>query len=278
MTVCDSPSSRIARPIAPGSPPRRLLQNDSLTMTTLACSRASSGTNVRPAIGAIPSRSKNPVVTACAGMRSAAPLVPVRVRPPSPAIAAIHANDPFCSDQSRKFNGETRLRAYPGGCSYSMTSRSGSAKGSARISAPSIRLNMALVAPMPTPMTSAASAANPGALRMDRTASRMSVADGMPLRRSGPARRWLSRAALTGRAAHRSGGHDRDDPQRAATAVHDLQWRGDDDGSDRRQLIQIAEAREPELAGAVHDRVIRERRIESARLAGVGADRFDADP
>ena len=71
---------------------------------------SSSGTNVRPAIGLIPSTSKKAVVTAWPGTRSATPLDVVSVRPP-PATAAIDAKLRFCSDQSRKFSGDTRLRA-----------------------------------------------------------------------------------------------------------------------------------------------------------------------
>ena len=44
-----------------------------------------------------------------------------------------------------------------------------------------------------------------------------------------------------------------------------------------RQLVEVAEAGEAELAGAVHGRVIGERRVEAARLSRVGADRLDAD-
>src|SRR6185503_6409013 len=72
-------------------------------------------------------------------------------------------------------------------------------------------------------------------------------------------------------------GRDRDDAERAAAAVDDLERRGNHDGTGRRQLVEIAETREAELARAVHDRVIRERRIERPRLAGIGANRLGAD-
>ena len=49
------------------------------------------------------------------------------------------------------------------------------------------------------------------------------------------------------------------------------------DGAGRGQAIEVAQARQAELAGAVHDAVVRERRIEGPRLAGVGADGLDAD-
>ena len=42
----------------------------------------------------------------------------------------------------------------------------------------------------------------------------------------------------------------------------DLERRRDHDRAGRRQLVEVAQAGEAELAGAVHDRVIRERRIE----------------
>ena len=40
-----------------------------------------------------------------------------------------------------------------------------------------------------------------------------------------------------------------------AAAVHDPQWGGDDDGAHRRQSIEIAQAGQAELPGAVHDSV-----------------------
>src|SRR5207237_1258843 len=58
---------------------------------------------------------------------------------------------------------------------------------------------------------------------------------------------------------------------------HGFQRRGDDDRSGRRKLIEITQACEAELPCAVHDRVVRKRRVEGARLARVGADRLDAD-
>ena len=57
---------------------------------------------------------------------------------------------------------------------------------------------------------------------------------------------------------------DGDDPQRAAAAVDDLERRGNHDRPCRRQLIEIAQAGEPELAGAVHRCVIGKRRVEPA--------------
>src|SRR5262249_40918355 len=69
----------------------------------------------------------------------------------------------------------------------------------------------------------------------------------------------------------------RQNPQRTAAAVDDLERRGDQYRAGRRQLIKVAETRQAELAGAVHDRVIRKRRRECPGLAGIGADGLDAD-
>src|SRR5262249_31144365 len=74
-----------------------------------------------------------------------------------------------------------------------------------------------------------------------------------------------------------SSGRDCDHAGRAAGAAGDLLRGGADAGAGRRELVEVAEAGQPELAVAVHGGVVRERRIELARLAGVGADRLDAD-
>src|SRR3954471_3179934 len=50
-------------------------------------------------------------------------------------------------------------------------------------------------------------------------------------------------------------GYQRDHAQRAAAAVHDLEWRRNDDRPRRWQPVEVAEAGQPELAGAVHRRV-----------------------
>src|SRR5688572_14182686 len=71
--------------------------------------------------------------------------------------------------------------------------------------------------------------------------------------------------------------HQRDCSNRAATPPHELQWRGDHDRASRWQSIQIAQAGESELAAAVHDVVIRKRRIERAGLSGIRADGLDAN-
>src|SRR4029450_454757 len=75
---------------------------------------------------------------------------------------------------------------------------------------------------------------------------------------------------------HGSGGDECQDANRTPASVNDLQRRGEQGGGVWRQPIQIAEAGQPELAGAVHDGVVGERRIETAGLAGIGADGFDA--
>src|SRR5207247_7901228 len=75
----------------------------------------------------------------------------------------------------------------------------------------------------------------------------------------------------------RSCGHHRDHPHRAAAAAEDLERCGNDNRTRRRQLIEIAEARQPELPGAVHDRMVWKRRVESSGLSRVGSDRLDAD-
>ena len=59
--------------------------------------------------------------------------------------------------------------------------------------------------------------------------------------------------------------HKRDCADRTAAAADQLQRRGDDDRAGRRQPIEIAQAGQAELAVAVHDVVIRKRRIESCR-------------
>src|SRR5262245_59300777 len=62
-----------------------------------------------------------------------------------------------------------------------------------------------------------------------------------------------------------SGRCDGDHPKRTAATVDDLQRRGNHDRPRWRQLIEIAQAGEAELAGTVHRRVVRKGRIKSAR-------------
>jgi len=81
---------------------------------------ASSAVKVRPAMGRIPSRSKNETLTDWPVIRSAAPEMPVSVME-APETAAIDENVWFCSLQSRKLSGETRLRNVRADCSQSET-------------------------------------------------------------------------------------------------------------------------------------------------------------
>src|SRR5438445_7782464 len=64
---------------------------------------------------------------------------------------------------------------------------------------------------------------------------------------------------------------------RAARAVDNLQWRGDDYGAGRWELIQVAQAGQAKLAAAVHDVVVRERRVKGSGPAGVRPNRLHAD-
>src|SRR5687767_12113160 len=75
---------------------------------------------------------------------------------------------------------------------------------------------------------------------------------------------------LIGSPARRQG--DRAD--RAAGAVDEFEGGGDQDGAGGRELVEVAEAGEAEFAGAVHDVVAGEGRVEGKGLAGVGADRL----
>src|SRR4051794_10566893 len=58
---------------------------------------------------------------------------------------------------------------------------------------------------------------------------------------------------------------EREHPGRAAGAVHDPQRAGDDDRAGRRQPVEVAQLGQPVLAGAVHERVAREHRVERRR-------------
>src|SRR6202050_3038695 len=75
----------------------------------------------------------------------------------------------------------------------------------------------------------------------------------------------------------RSDRRNRDHAQGAAAAAHELERRRNDHRARRRQLIEMAQAGQTELSGAVHDGVVRERWVECARLTRIRADRFDAD-
>src|SRR6185437_8977760 len=71
--------------------------------------------------------------------------------------------------------------------------------------------------------------------------------------------------------------HERQHPQRASGAVHDLERRRNYHGTRRRQLIQVGEAREPEPIGAVHEGMAGKHGLEGRCLAGIGADRLHPD-
>src|SRR5580692_5795491 len=72
-------------------------------------------------------------------------------------------------------------------------------------------------------------------------------------------------------------GGNRDHAHGTAAASDELERSGNDHSPGRRQLVELAEAGQTELSGAVHHRVVRKRGVERASLTGVGADRFDAD-
>src|SRR2546427_10522011 len=70
---------------------------------------------------------------------------------------------------------------------------------------------------------------------------------------------------------------DGNPPHRAARAVDNLQWRGDDYGAGRWELIQVAQAGQAKLAAAVHDVVVRERRGKGSGPAGLRPHRLHPD-
>ena len=142
-----------------------------------------SALNIAPMTGLMPSTSKNCQVTACPGIRSASPPLPVSVRPP-PAIAAIDEKRllllaPVEEVQRRDAVVPEARSSAP----TASTRRSGWVKGSGRRSAASTRLNIALLAPMPTASTTTVTRVNPGARRSERAAYRRSRQMDTPLRR-----------------------------------------------------------------------------------------------
>ena len=62
-----------------------------------------------------------------------------------------------------------------------------------------------------------------------------------------------------------------------AGAIHDFEWRSDDNGAGQRQKIEIGQAGQSELAVAVHHEVIAEGRVEAGRLSGICADGLDTN-
>ena len=69
----------------------------------------------------------------------------------------------------------------------------------------------------------------------------------------------------------------RQDAQRAAAALLDLERRADQERAGRRQQVEVGEALQAVAAGAVHVVVARVRRPQVNALAGVGADRLGAE-
>ena len=67
-----------------------------------------------------------------------------------------------------------------------------------------------------------------------------------------------------------------ENPQGASAPIHDLQGCGNNYGSDRWELIEVAQAGESQFTGAMHNIVIRKWRVKTARLSRIGADGFDA--
>src|ERR1700694_511972 len=80
-------------------------------------------------------------------------------------------------------------------------------------------------------------------------------------------RREKKDVAERGRARRRLSGRQRQHAHRAAAAADELERSGDDDRAGRRQQVEGAQARAPEAAGAVHQGVARERRVETECLA-----------
>src|SRR5262249_46539795 len=86
-----------------------------------------------------------------------------------------------------------------------------------------------------------------------------------------------SRQKLTSSTMRNASPYDRDHAERTSGTVHDLERRGNDHGAGGAKLVEIAKAGESELAAAVHHIMIRKRRIEAGRLAGIGAHGLHAD-
>src|ERR1700683_2473213 len=72
--------------------------------------------------------------------------------------------------------------------------------------------------------------------------------------------------------------HQRQNAQRAARAIDNLERRRNHYRAGRRQLIEIRKTCEPESVGAVHDGMAGKHGIEGRRLTRIGADGFDTDP
>src|ERR1700733_6160994 len=68
--------------------------------------------------------------------------------------------------------------------------------------------------------------------------------------------------------------HQRQPPTWTARSIYDLKLGRDQNRSFCGKLVQIRQAREPELAAPVHDAVARKRRIETEGLPRIGTDAF----
>src|SRR5262245_31342168 len=71
---------------------------------------------------------------------------------------------------------------------------------------------------------------------------------------------------------------ERKHAQRRATALLDLERRGEDHSAGRRQQIEVGEALQPVTAGSVHEVVTRIGWLQMVGLTGIGADRLRAEP
>ena len=67
-------------------------------------------------------------------------------------------------------------------------------------------------------------------------------------------------------------GCDGNDTQWTAGAAGDFQWRCDDNGSSRWELIEVAQTGQAKLAAAVHKVMVRKGWIKGGGLTGVGPD------
>jgi hypothetical protein len=103
-TVCDSPLSRIARPITAGSPPNRRCQSGWLRITrSVLPSRISSGVKARPNAGTSPSTRKKSSVTRKPVTLSGS-LIPVMLTSHH-ANPATDSSVSLCRFQSTRFAG-----------------------------------------------------------------------------------------------------------------------------------------------------------------------------
>src|SRR3954451_16817682 len=148
-----------------------------MTSTRDRSAAYSSGTNVRPSTGCVPTTLKNSGPTTPIRRASALPpLVSVNWRN---EYAAIPSNDWLSRCQSRKFAGDNEKVAIPGnvdcgGIWNGRTSRSGSLNGSGRSSTALTMLKMAVLAPMPSARTAATANAYDGVRTNTRSAWRTS--------------------------------------------------------------------------------------------------------